>query len=121
MLELTINGVVYEFKFGMRFLREINKKVTAKVDGTQTTKDMGLQYYVASLLDGDVEALVEVLNVANAGHNPRVTSFLLDAYIDDGCEDVDDLFGKVIDFLSASNATKKVTTNLIKEVEAMKS
>ena len=27
MMELTINGQVYQFKFGMGFLREMNKKL----------------------------------------------------------------------------------------------
>ena len=33
MMELTINGTVYEFNFGMGFLREINKRVQTPVDG----------------------------------------------------------------------------------------
>lgn len=120
MLELTINGVVYTFRFGMGFLREIDKKVTTKVDGTQASKDMGLQFYVASILDGDVAALIDVLNIANMKQNPRVTRDSLDAYIDDECEDIDELFDKVINFLSSSNATKKVTVTMIQDVEKAK-
>ena len=33
MMELTIKGQVYQFNFGMGFLREINKQTNVPVDG----------------------------------------------------------------------------------------
>ena len=71
-------------------------------------------------MDGDVEALVEILAAANKGQNPRVTNALLDAYIDDENTDIDKLFEEVIDFLSNANATKKVTEALLKAMEEQK-
>lgn len=121
MMELTINGTVYEFNFGMGFMREINKRIGTPVDGLpDVKKNIGLQYNVASILDGDVEALVDVLDMANKGHSPRVTRQLLDLYIDDESTDIDALFKEVIDFLKNSNATKNVTKNLIEAVEKQK-
>ena len=121
MYELTINDVVYQFNFGMGFMREVNKKVCTPVDGLKDVKkNIGLQYLVASILDGDVEALVEILAAANKGQNPRVTNALLDAYIDDENTDIDKLFEEVIDFLSNANATKKVTHALLKAMEEQK-
>ena len=121
MYELTINDVVYQFNFGMGFMREVNKKVCTPVDGLKDVKkNIGLQYLVASILDGDVEALVEILAAANKGQNPRVTNALLDAYIDDENTDIDKLFEEVIDFLSNANATKKVTESLLKAMEEQK-
>ena len=63
-------------------------------------------------MDGDVESLVDILDVANKGHDPRVTKNLLDAYIDDERTDIDELFDKVMDFLSKANATKKTVASL---------
>lgn len=118
MFELTINGVVYQFNFGMGFMREINKKVGTFVDGLpDVKKNMGLQYYVAGILDGDVEALVEVLDVANKNQKPRVTLAALDSYIDDADTDIDKLFEDVVDFLSRANATKKIVNMMMTEVE----
>lgn len=118
MLELTINDTVYEFNFGMGFLREINKKVSTPVDGLQgVKKDIGLQYMIASVIDGDIDALVEILDVANKGRESRITRSLLDSYIEDENTDIDELFGKVIDFLKQSNATKKVAMNLLQAIE----
>ena len=113
MMELTINGTVYEFNFGMGFLREINKRVQTPVDGLKgVDKNIGLQFTVASIIDGDVEALVDALDIANKGMNPRLTRQALDAYIDDADTDIDGLFSMVIDFLSRANATKKTVASL---------
>ena len=121
MLELTINGTVFEFNFGMGFMREINKKVSTPVDGLKdVNKNIGLQYTAASVIDGDVEALVDLLDAANKGHSPRVTRALLDAYIDDESTDIDGLFESVIDFLKSANATKKTIAQLLEAVERQK-
>lgn len=121
MLELTINGTVFEFNFGMGFMREINKKVSTPVDGLKdVNKNIGLQYTVASVIDGDVEALVDLLDAANKGHSPRVTRALLDVYIDDESTDIDGLFESVIDFLKSANATKKTMAQLLEAVERQK-
>lgn len=121
MLELTINEVVYQFNFGMGFMREVNKKVATPVDGLKDVKkNIGLRYLVASIIDGDLEALVEVLDCANKGQNPRVTRQLLDAYIDDETTDVDALFDQVMDFLRKTNATKKTAEDLLKAIEEEK-
>lgn len=121
MLELTIKGEVYQFNFGMGFLREINKKISAPVDGLKdVNKNICLQYTVASVIDGDPEALVDLLEVANKGFSPRVSRNLLDSYIDDAETDIDDLFKTVIDFLKKANATKKAVETILEAVEKQK-
>lgn len=118
MFELNINGTVYEFHFGMGFMREINKKVGTPVDGLpDVKKNIGLQYMIAGVIDGDLEALVDVLELANKGKSPRVTRALLDEYIDNEETDIDELFESVMDFLKKANATKKTVENLLKEIE----
>lgn len=117
-MELTINGAVYQFTFGMGFLREINKRIAKPVDGIPDAKqNIGLQYYVAGIADNDPEALVEVLFAANGGQNPRVTRAALDAYIDDESTDIDGLFKDTLDFLSSANATKKAVKSLLQAIE----
>lgn len=121
MFELTINGVVYGFNFGMGFMREINKRIGTDVDGLKgVKKNIGLQYTVASIIDGDIEALVDALEVANKGQTPRVTRDLLDSYIDSEDTDVDELFAQVMDFLKKANATKKTVTMLLEAIEQEK-
>lgn len=120
MFELTINGVVYQFSFNMGFMREINKTVTTTLDGTNTKKNIGLQYAVAGVIDGDMESLVQILCAANKDGNPRVTQQLLDAYIDDENTNIDELFDTVLNFLKRTNATKQTTIKLLEAVENQK-
>lgn len=121
MFELTINGSVYEFNFGMGFMREINALVGKPVDGVPNkTQNIGLRFYVLGLLDYDVEMLVDVLMAANKGMNPRATRAIIDSYIDSPETDIDALFKEVLDFLSDANATKKAVAAVMEAVEAEK-
>lgn len=116
-MELTINGHVYQFNFGMGFMREMNKKVTMPVDGVKDAKrNIGLRYAVAEIMDGDIEVLVDLLDAANNGQNPRVTRDQLDGYIDDPETDIDKLFEDTLGFLKTANATKKTVAEIEKAV-----
>lgn len=114
MFELTIGDDVYQFNFGMGFLRDINKRVDIPVDGLPGVREnVGLRYTIGMLLTNDLETLVEVLFTANKGFKPRVTPEKLDAFIEDANTDVDALFVEVLDFLKKSNATKKTAEELL--------
>ena len=120
-MELTIKEQVYQFNFGMGFMREMNKKVSMPVDGVKDAKkNIGLRYAVAGIMDGDVEALEDLLLVANKGQNPRATTEILDEYIDDSDTDIDQLFEDTMGFLKNANATKKCVQNLEKTIEEEK-
>lgn len=121
MMELTINGQVYQFNFGMGFLREINKQTNMPVDGLPgVKKDVGFRYALMNLMNGDPDALVNILDVANKGQNPRVTRDLLDSYVDDENTDIDELTDTVMGFLRNANATKKVTNEIVEALEKEK-
>lgn len=118
MMELQVKGQVYQFKFGFGFMREIDKQQIVKApNGTQ--QNIGFQTAVGGILDGDAQALEDVLLLANKGQDPRLTADVLEEYIEDEETDVDALFDGVIDFLKKSNVSKKKTLNLLKQAEAM--
>ena len=73
-----------------------------------------------NLINGDPDALVNILDVANKGQNPRVTRDLLDGYIDDENTDIDELTDTVMGFLKSANATKRTTKELLDAVEKEK-
>ena len=121
MMELTINGQVYQFNFGMGFLREANKTVSEKINNaTDKKKDVGATYMIAGIMDGDPEDLVNALDLANRGQNPRVTRALLDSYIENPDTDIDQLFEDTLDFLERANATKNIVERLKKRIEEAK-
>lgn len=116
MMELTINGQVYQFKFGMGFLREANKTVT-ETNASGVKKNSGASYMIAGIYDGNVEDLVNTLDLANKGLEPRVTKALLDSFIDDPNTDIDQLFEDTLDFLKKANATRKTVMAIEKRIE----
>lgn len=121
MYELKINGQMVKFNFGMGFLREINKTVAVPVDGLKDVKqNVGLRYNVGRLADNDVEALVEVLFMANKGCDPRITMDGLDAFINDENTDIDEVFEKTMGFLKKANATKNATLDALNAIEKEK-
>ena len=117
-MELTINGSVYQFSFNIGFLRNINKTITVDVDGMDGVKrNVGLRYSVGLLLDGDLETLVDVLELANKGQSTRLTKKAIEDYIDNADTDVDEVFDSVIEGLKQANATKKATLATIKAIK----
>lgn len=116
MFELTINGQVYQFNFGIGFVREINKKKQAKAENG-AVQDVGLNYYIATLYDEDPIALVDILDIANKTEKPRVTRKDLDAFIDDRDTDISQVCKDILDFFEENNATKKATQTVKEFVE----
>ena len=120
MFELTINNTVYQFNFGFGFLRDINKTYKSVDEKTKQERELGLQYNIASLIDGDVEAIVTILDIANKGCDPRITRQDIEKYIEDENTNIDDLFDTVMDFLSKANCTKKEVQKFMENLEALK-
>lgn len=118
MMELTIDGNVYNFNFGYGFMKDLNPKVKQPVDGIPgKSEDVGMRYEIARLLDGNIEALVNILMAANKGQTPRLTQKAMEAFIEDPDTDIDGLFDEVKDFLSRANVTRKETTKMLKLME----
>lgn len=117
-MELVINDKTYSFNFGMRFLKDINKKIETPIDfGSSIKQQIGLQYYVSLLLDEDVEALSMVLLTANAGQKLNITPTIIENYFDDPETDLDDLFERVMEGLETANATKKTVAKVKENLE----
>lgn len=118
MMELTINGQIYQFTFGMGFLKRINKTVIKEVEGVKgQSKEMGFAWHLSNLFEDDLESLITILVYANEGHIPRITSKILEDYIDEDTTDIDALKESVIDFLERANATRKMTEKIKKVIE----
>lgn len=120
MFELTINDKVYPFRFGIGFLREIDKTRVQKLeDGS--TQNVGLQYAVAALMDEEPLQVIEILDIANKTETAnRVKKRDLEAYIEDENTDFEALCKEILDFFAKSNVTKKKTLAVIEFVESEK-
>lgn len=114
MMELEIGGVVYAFRFGMGFLREINRRVTLPLEGAKgVAQNVGLRYAIAQVMDGDVETLADVLDVANRTEQPRLARKDLEAWLEDEGTDIEAVFTEVLDFFSRANCTRKTAKEVL--------
>ena len=121
MFELTINEKVYQFNFGIGFLREIDPTVTKTIDGVKgKVQNMGLQYAIGGVMDCNIIDIADVLLRANKGFDPRLTQKEVETWLDDPDTDVEKLSEELLDFFKSANATKKMTLNLIEAVEKEK-
>ena len=108
MYDIEINGTSYPVKFGMNFISEINKRVTVSMDAWGGKEEnVGLNYYIAKLMDGDLEALQQILFVANKTETPKLNISMLNNWFEDENTDIDAIFKQVTDFLSEANCTKR--------------
>lgn len=109
MYDIEINGTSYPVKFGMNFIREINKRVIVPVDAWGGKEEnVGLNYYIAKLMDEDIEALQQILFVANKTETPKLNISILNDWFEDENTDIDEVFKQVTDFLAEANCTKKM-------------
>ncbi len=116
MFELNIKGNMYQFRFGIGFVREIDKTKKEKAaNGTEV--NVGLNYAVAALIDEDPLELVDILFIANKTEDKksRLTKELLEEYVEE-VEDIEALFKEVLDFFEKGNATKKKTAAVLEFV-----
>lgn len=118
MFELTINEKVYQFNFGIGFLRDIDPTVTKPIDGVKgKVQNMGLQYAIGGVMDCNIIDIADVLLRANKGYEPRLTQAEVEKYLESDSVNIEELSEKLLDFFKSANATKKMTLNLIEAVE----
>lgn len=118
MYDIEINGTSYPVKFGMHFIGEMNKRVTVSMDAWGGKEEnVGLNYYIAKLMDGDLEALQQILFVANKTETPKLNISMLNNWFEDENTDIDAIFKQVTDFLSEANCTKRAYKDIQIAVE----
>ncbi len=114
-MELIINENVYNFRFGIGFVRYLDGKTSVKQDGV--TFGVGLETLLPNLLSKNTVTLVDCLIAANRTEKITVTQDILDKYIDDDSTDIDQVFEDVIEELKKSNASKLKTAKIIEDIK----
>lgn len=101
-----INGKEYTFKFGLRFVAELDKLVVTKQEGIPFS--VGSAIKLGQLANAkDILALADVLKIANETESPRLSVNDLNEWLEDGLtvDEIDSLIDEVVEALSKSNAT----------------
>ena len=103
-MTLTINGKEYNFKFGIGFVGEMDKRASITQNGAKF--GLGLEILAAKLKTWDVLELADALILANKTEDPKISRKELDEYIENPETDIEQLFEDVIEGLKQSNVTR---------------
>ena len=100
MYTKEINGKLYDFNFGLGFVREIDRRETIQDNNTKT-QNVGLSYAIAGLVDGDFEKYIDCMLAGNKFSNgekltrPEIENWMEsdDFDFEKECEDLLNFFG----------------------------
>lgn len=119
---ITINNKDIELKFGVHFLRILDRIYEEKI-GHNIGYGVGIEMTVPKLVARDAVTLSDYLYIGTAREKKRPTQEQIDDYIDQA-EDIESLFTEVIEELKKSNASRSRTEEAIeryqKELEKQK-
>ena len=113
MYTREIDGKIRNFKFGIGFVRDIDKtKMTKGDDGEQ--HKMGLTYAIAGLIDQDFEKLIDCLMYGNkyGGDTETLSRAQIEAWLDADETTLERECNDLLDFFENANFTKKKTQEL---------
>lgn len=99
-MQLEINETTYEFRFGIGFMKEIQSRYK-EMASISVAIPSGFKYVVASMLDGHIEDLFDILYTANKTEKPRITEKALMEYLEDESTDIESLIKEVKAFIKS--------------------
>lgn len=109
-MQVKINNKEVELKFGVKFVRELDKVAGLDVNGASF--GMGLTKSVPALNTADPAVLADVIySAASTNKAFRPSQDDVDNFIDDYDGDLEKLFDDVIKEMSAANAIKVALKN----------
>ncbi|WP_419023058.1 tail assembly chaperone [Holdemanella sp.] len=111
-MQLEINGTTFEFRFGIGFMKEIQSRYK-EMASISVAIPNGFKYVVASMLDGHIEDLFDILYTANKTEKPRITEKALMEYLEDESTDIESLIQEVKSFLLQANASKSLMNQIM--------
>jgi len=117
-MEITIKRQSYPLRFGLKFVKEVNGREMAPVDGLiGVEQGIGLNLMIANIIDGSIEELASAILTANKTEEPRIKEDDLLEFLEDEATDIDEVFEKVLGFFEKANCTRKMFQNVKKSVE----
>lgn len=111
-MQLEINGTTFEFRFGIGFMKEIQSRYK-EMASISVAIPNGFKYVVASMLDGHIEDLFDILFTANKTEKPRIAEKALMEYLEDESTDIESLIQEVKSFLLKANASKSLMNQIM--------
>lgn len=102
-MELVINGKTYSFKFGVKFMAELDKLELGEVNGIKF--GVGFMKHYLMVQQYDIEALIDILMIGNKTESPKLKQDDLIEYLEAEA-DIDSLIKEIVTELEEGNVTK---------------
>ncbi len=93
-MELTIKGKQVHFKFGVKFVRELDKNLVIEQNGVSFGLALAVKI-IPELEMANIATLSNVLFLGNRTETPKLSQGDIDDFIDE-CEDIEKLFDDVL-------------------------
>lgn len=104
-MQLTINEKTVNVRFGVGFVRELDKRFPLEAKGVKL--GMVLSMKIPEILGGDVASLSDVIYAGTVLEKERPSQQEIDEFIDKH-SDIEALFDEVLKELEESNAGKRI-------------
>lgn len=104
-MQLTINEKTVNVRFGVGFVRELDKRFPLEAKGVKL--GMVLSMKIPEILGGDVASLSDVIYAGTVLETKRPSQQEIDEFIDNH-SDIEALFDEVLKELEESNAGKRI-------------
>lgn len=115
---LEIKGKKYEFKFGVKFVREVDLEMPIETNGISFGLGLASKV-IPELQSGNINTLSNILVLSNKTEKDKITQSVADDFVDE-CEDIEKVFDEVLKELSESNSGKLAMKNFRKNLKEQK-
>lgn len=108
-MQLTINDKTYNAKFGVKFVRALDKAYPIEQQGLKF--GMALSAKIPELYAKNIASLADVIYYGTVTESPRPSLAEVETFVEE-CEDLEKLFDDVLQELSESNAGKSLLSEM---------
>lgn len=113
-MNITIDNKDYELKFGLKFIRELDKNHSQTEGGV--TFGTGVQYAVGFLHEGNPIVLPEVIKAALAHTEVKPNDDAIDTWVESQ-DDLEKVFTDFLEQLKTTPVTKRTALKTLAAIE----
>ena len=113
-MQLAINGKTYNVKFGVKFVRSLDK--TFPIERNGLIFGMALSAKIPELYAKNIASLADILYHGTVTESPRPSLADVETFVEEH-EDLEQLFDDVIQELSESNAGKSLMSEMNQDLK----
>ena len=113
-MQLVINGKTYNVKFGVKFVRSLDKTFPIERSGMKC--GLALSAKIPELYAKNIASLADILYHGTVTESPRPSLADVETFVEEH-EDLEQLFDDVIQELSESNAGKSLMSEMNQDLK----